>query len=161
MKRAFKHRWVTPLGRDLATVWAAVQAGIATETVQLTILHEKGTSRCGASIPPRSPSVAAAEAAAIRVIFIFAVAAALGCVRDAGCDPSPSARRRLPATNGGVIFNAPVFRGVPKGTQAGSPLRFRDRLHAPAAPSRRYRHTGIVTPLVTTRRSRGRHRRGL
>lgn len=145
--------WVTPLGRDLAGVWDAVQAGSAPEPARLTNPFN------GRSFPVWrvDPSTLADVARLPRlrrssVISHFAVAAAMDALRDAGCD---AARERLAvvfaATNGGVIYTRRFFEEVSiTGTQAGSPLLFPETVYnAPASHIAAVAGiTGVVTTLV-------------
>jgi hypothetical protein len=129
--------WVTPLGRDLATVWRAIRAG---ETAPTSLLESPSTGR---SFPVRRVDPALVEDVArlprlrrSSLISHFAVAAALDAVRDSGLQPDPARLGLVFATtNGGVIYTRRFFEGVAQsGAQAGSPLLFPETVYnAPAS----------------------------
>lgn len=129
--------WVTPLGRDLASVWAAIHAGEAAPT---SLLESPSTGR---SFPVRRVDPALVEDAArlprlrrSSLVSHFAVAAALDAVRDSGLQPDPARLGLVFATtNGGVIYTRRFYEGVAQsGAHAGSPLLFPETVYnAPAS----------------------------
>ncbi|MDD5201313.1 MAG: beta-ketoacyl synthase N-terminal-like domain-containing protein [Terrimicrobiaceae bacterium] len=129
--------WVTPLGRDPAAVWQAIQAGATPRPGELTNPFT-GRTHPIRRVDPASVADVAGRPRLRRssVISHFAVAAALDALRDAGCDP---ANERVAlvfaATNGGVIYTRRFFEDVSKtGAHAGSPLLFPETVYnAPAS----------------------------
>jgi hypothetical protein len=129
--------WVTPLGRDLATVWRAIRAGEAAST---TALESPFTHR---SFPVRRVDPKLVEDVARQprlrrssLISHFAVAAALDAVRDSALQPDPARLGLVFATtNGGVIYTRRFFEGIAQsGAHAGSPLLFPETVYnAPAS----------------------------
>jgi len=129
--------WVTPLGRDLANVWAAIRAGEAAPIAQLE------SPFTGHAFPVHRVDSTTVEDAARQprlrrssLISHFAVAAALDALRDSGLQPAPERLGLVFATtNGGVIYTRRFFEGVAKsGTHAGSPLLFPETVYnAPAS----------------------------
>ncbi len=147
--------WITPLGRDPASAWEAVQAGSAPEPTELTNPFN------ARSFPVRRIDTAmVADVARLprlrrsSVISHFAVAAALDALKDAGCGCNPLTERLavvFAATNGGVIYTRRFFEDVSKsGTQAGSPLLFPETVYnAPASHIAAVAGiNGVVTTLV-------------
>ncbi len=143
--------WVTPAGRDLASVWSAVRTGAVpplSEIVNPFDLRVFPVWRVDPAIvadAARLPRLRRSSA-----ISHFAVTAALDALRDSGCDP---ARERLgvvfAATNGGVIYTRRFFEEVSKsGTQAGSPLLFPETVYN--APASHIAAVAGITGTVTT-----------
>jgi hypothetical protein len=129
--------WVTPLGRDLASVWAAIRDRA---TALTSVLESPATGR---SFPVRRVDPALIEDAArlprlrrSSLISHFAVAAALDAVRDSAPQPDPARLGLVFATtNGGVIYTRRFYEGVAQsGAQSGSPLLFPETVYnAPAS----------------------------
>jgi 3-oxoacyl-(acyl-carrier-protein) synthase len=145
--------WVTALGRDLADVWAGVNAGARPAVKKIENPFNRRTFPAF-RVDPRTVADVARLPRLRRssAISHFASAAALDALRDAGCDP---ARERLAlvfaSSNGGVIYTRRFFEEVSRsGTNAGSPLLFPETVYnAPASHiAALLGITGIATTLV-------------
>ncbi len=129
--------WVTPLGRDLATVRLALQAGREAPASSL----ENPFNKRAFPVRPVAPEIVADVARQPRLrrssaLSLFAVAAAQDAMRDAGEWPAADRLALVFAsTNGGVIYTRRFFDDVSKsGTHAGSPVFFPETVYnAPAS----------------------------
>lgn len=130
--------WATPLGRDLETVWQAVQAG---REVEHGTLENPATTRV---FPVhRVPEEALRDVAGFSrlrrssVISHLAVAAASDAVAHAGLDADQLSRTALifATSDGGVAYTRRFYADVmERGEGAGSPLLFPETVYnAPAS----------------------------
>jgi 3-oxoacyl-(acyl-carrier-protein) synthase len=130
--------WVTPLGRDLASVWKAVNES---KPANVSGLENPISKR---SLPVlRVPDDLARDAASLprlrrsSLISHFAVAAATDAAASAGMTPEKLARTALvfAASDGGVIYTRRFYADVvERGEGAGSPLLFPETVYnAPAS----------------------------
>lgn len=130
--------WVTPLGRDLQTVWQAVKEDGRPAT------HPLENPRTGRIFPVgKIPAETVRDAAAFprlrrsSVISHYALAAALDAVADAGLDTEQLSRTALvfAASDGGVVYTRRFYADVvERGGGAGSPLLFPETVYnAPAS----------------------------
>ncbi len=132
--------WVTPLGSDLAEVWAKVRAG---ETATISSLGNSwgATDSVAFRVPAEAIASAARQPRLRRssAISRFAVVAGLNALADAGLtlDPAAAARTALvfAISNGGVIYTRRFFHEIVQaGAQAASPLLFPETVfNAPAS----------------------------
>jgi 3-oxoacyl-[acyl-carrier-protein] synthase III len=130
--------WVTPLGRDLATVAAAIRSG-ATPLVQ-RIENPHSHREHPAFTVDHALLADSEKLRRLRrssTISHLGVTAALDALADAGFDSTPPDRTALlfAASDGGVIYTRRFFAEIAdRGTQAGSPLLFPETVYnAPAS----------------------------
>lgn len=130
--------WVTPLGRDLTSVWTALKEGKKPEPMLLQ------SPIGGRSVPIlRVPEGVARDAASFprlrrsSTISHLAVAATLDAVAAARLTPEALKRTALvfTATDGGVVYTRKFYAEiVERGEGAGSPLLFPETVYnAPAS----------------------------
>jgi 3-oxoacyl-(acyl-carrier-protein) synthase len=130
--------WVTPLGRDLKSVWKAISEGQRPNT---TSLENPISKKCVPIL--RVPENLVRESAALprlrrsSIISHFAVAAAGDAVSCARLSPTELVRTALvfAASDGGVVYTRRFFSDVvERGEGAGSPLLFPETVYnAPAS----------------------------
>jgi 3-oxoacyl-[acyl-carrier-protein] synthase II len=129
--------WITPHGEDLTQVWNAVLAGTPAPVSELP-----GPTGCASHvatcIPPRMADAVARHPRLRRSsnISLFAAAATLGALRNAGIDPTAGAGNCalvFAATDGGVIYTRKFYDQVVR-QGSGSPLLFPETVYnAPAS----------------------------
>jgi hypothetical protein len=130
--------WVTPLGRDLKSVWKAI---CDNQSPSASRLENPVSKR---SVPVlRVPEHLVRDTMALprlrrsSIISHFAVAAATDAVESAGLTPEMLARTALifAASDGGVIYTRRFYADVvERGAGAGSPLLFPETVYnAPAS----------------------------
>ncbi len=125
--------WVTPLGRDLASVTAAVESG-ATPPVQ-RIENPFTHHEHSAYLVDRADLADSEKLRRLRrssTISHLAVTAAQDALAAAGFGTTPPDRTALlfAASNGGVIYTRRFFAEIAeRGTQAGSPLLFPETVY--------------------------------
>jgi 3-oxoacyl-(acyl-carrier-protein) synthase len=129
--------WITPQGEDLAQVWEAVLAGTPAPVSELP--GPAGLkSHPAACIPPKMVDAVARRPRLRRSsnISLFAAAATLAALRDAGIDPDSGAKNCalvFAATDGGVIYTRKFYDQVLR-QGSGSPLLFPETVYnAPAS----------------------------
>jgi 3-oxoacyl-(acyl-carrier-protein) synthase len=128
--------WVTPLGTGIREVWEAVRAGVAAPVRELPA--PAGSHPHSAAVVP--PALVAALARNPRLrrssnISLFAAAAALAALADAGIDPAAPGRLAIifSVTDGGVIYTRRFYDQVVR-EGSGSPLLFPETVYnAPAS----------------------------
>lgn len=129
--------WVTPIGRDQASVFSAISSG----KVPVVSLEK---SPSGVEVPAyRVPDDLTSDAAAFprlrrsSKISLFAVSAAIDAVQSAGLSTEQASRMGVvfAASNGGVIYTRRFFDSIIReGAGAGSPLLFPETVYnAPAS----------------------------
>ncbi len=125
--------WVTPLGRDLATVTTAIRAGA---TPPLQRIENPHSHRSHPAFTVDHALLADSEKLRrlrrSSTISHLAVTAALDALADAGIDSPPPDRTALlfAASDGGVIYTRRFFAEIAdRGTQAGSPLLFPETVY--------------------------------
>jgi hypothetical protein len=130
--------WITPLGRDMESVWQALCARKRLETTPL----ENPISKKSVPILRVPENIVRESAAAPRLrrssaISHFAVAAATDAITSARLSPKELARTALvfAASDGGVVYTRRFFSDVVEhGEGAGSPLLFPETVYnAPAS----------------------------
>lgn len=130
--------WITPLGRDVETVWKDIRAGAVAATQPVTN-PETGRVLQGRPVPPdlvqhlgRNPRLRRSS-----VISYFAVSAALDGIANAGLEVSSGLRTTLvfAVSNGGVQYTRRFYDQIAKqGANAASPLLFPETVYnAPAS----------------------------
>jgi hypothetical protein len=130
--------WVTPIGRDLDTVWKAICEKRRPDTSRL----ENPVSKRAMPVL-RVPEDLVRDTAALPrlrrsgIISHFAVAAATDATASAGMTPEKLARTALifVASDGGVVYTRRFYADVvERGEGAGSPLLFPETVYnAPAS----------------------------
>ena len=130
--------WVTPLGRDLQSVWKAICENKRPDTSRL----ENPISKRAVPVL-RVPENLVRDTAALprlrrsSIISHFAVAAATDATASAGMTPDKLARTALifAASDGGVVYTRRFYADVvERGEGAGSPLLFPETVYnAPAS----------------------------
>jgi 3-oxoacyl-(acyl-carrier-protein) synthase len=130
--------WVTPLGRDLESVWKAICENRRPDTSRL----ENPISKEAVPVL-RVPGDLVRDTAALprlrrsSIISHFAVAAATDAAAAAGMTPEKLARTALvfAASDGGVVYTRRFYADVvERGEGAGSPLLFPETVYnAPAS----------------------------
>ncbi len=146
--------WVTPAGRGLDPVWAAIRAGIQPEATKVSNpltgrIFPVFTATDIAPELARQPRLRRAS-----TISHLVVTAILDALADAGIDPAAAPDRLalvFAAADGGVVYTRKFFAEIAaNGVQAGSPLLFPETVYnAPlshAAASLGV--TGTATTLV-------------
>lgn len=126
--------WITPLGAGLDEVWDAILAG--TPAPVREIAGPPGLPGCkphfAAQVPPKLIEAVARNPRLRRSsnISLFAAAAALAALRDAGLNPeSPGACAIIFATcDGGVIYTRKFYDQVVR-EGSGSPLFFPETVY--------------------------------
>ena len=128
--------WVTPLGRDLEAVWQAIVRGERTSATEIDTGY-------GGKMPVlRIPEETLKDAAAFprlrrsSAISLFAVAAALDAVKQAGLDAGQLQRTALIFTSadGGVVYTRRFYAEiVERNAGAGSPLLFPETVYNASA----------------------------
>lgn len=128
--------WVTPFGRDLDTVWQAINAGKRTAPAEVD-------SGFGTKMPIlRVSDDTVKDAAAFprlrrsSSISLFAVAAALDAFASAGLDEEKLKRTALifTSSDGGVIYTRRFYADiVERNLGAGSPLLFPETVYNASA----------------------------
>ena len=128
--------WVTPLGRDLETVRAALEAGVTVEP-QFETPPNRSTPLPVLRIPPALVRDAAALPRLRRssVISHFAVAAAVDAAAELTSEQLARTALIFTATDGGVHYTRRFFGDIiERGPGAGSPLLFPETVYnAPAS----------------------------
>lgn len=128
--------WVTPLGRDLDSIWQAINAGQRPAPAEVD-------SAFGAKMPIlRVPENTVKDATAFprlrrsSSISLFAVAAALDAASSAGLDEEKLKRTALifTSSDGGVIYTRRFYADiVERNLGAGSPLLFPETVYNASA----------------------------
>jgi hypothetical protein len=123
--------WVTPLGCGLEEVWQAIQAGIPAPFRELPGPPGE-RSHFAAGVPPKLVNAIAREPRLRRSsnISLFAAAASLAALRDAGLAPESLGRCALifAVSDGGVIYTRKFYDQVVR-EGAGSPLLFPETVY--------------------------------
>jgi 3-oxoacyl-(acyl-carrier-protein) synthase len=123
--------WITPQGDDLAKVWDAVLAGTPAPVSDLPGLNGY-PAHTAACIPPRLVDAVARQPRLRRSsnISLFAAAAALAALRDAGIDPPGAGNCALvcAVSDGGVIYTRKFYDQVVR-QGSGSPLLFPETVY--------------------------------
>jgi hypothetical protein len=132
--------WVTPLGADLDEVWARLDRG---DVAEEKVLANPETGRTHRYMPVpanlldavgRNPRLRRSSA-----ISLFAVAAGLAAVDDAGLKMTPEVAARTAVvfaiSNGGVLYTRKFYEQIVKqGANGASPLLFPETVYnAPAS----------------------------
>jgi 3-oxoacyl-(acyl-carrier-protein) synthase len=123
--------WITPLGASLDEVWDAILAGTPAPVREL---HGPPGSRphLAAAVPPKLADDVARTPRLRRSsdISLFAAAACLAAMRDAGIDPANAGRCALvfAVSDGGVIYTRKFYGQVVR-EGAGSPLLFPETVY--------------------------------
>jgi 3-oxoacyl-(acyl-carrier-protein) synthase len=123
--------WITPLGAGLAEVWDAILAGAPPPLRELD--GPPGHApHVAASVPPALVEAVARNPRLRRSsnISLFAAAACLDALRDAGLDAASPGRCALifAVSDGGVIYTRKFYDQVVRGG-AGSPLLFPETVY--------------------------------
>ena len=128
--------WVTPFGAELEQPWEAILAGTPPPLRELAgpAGHE---AHFAAAVPPGIADSLARNPRLRRSsnISLFAAAAAMAALRDAGIDPASPGRCALifATSDGGVIYTRKFFGQVAR-EGSGSPLLFPETVYnAPAS----------------------------
>ena len=132
--------WVTPLGANLNEVWERLDRGDVAEEKALTN-PESGRTHRFMPVPPklldavgRNPRLRRSSA-----ISLFAVAAGMAAIEDAGLKMTPEVAARTAVvfaiSNGGVLYTRKFYEQIVKqGANAPSPLLFPETVYnAPAS----------------------------
>jgi hypothetical protein len=123
--------WITPLGAGLDEVWEAILAGTPAPTRELPgpAGREPHFAAC---VPPGLVDAVARHPRLRRSsnISLFAAAAALAALRDAGLDPARPGKCALvfAVSDGGVIYTRKFYDQVVR-EGAGSPLLFPETVY--------------------------------
>ncbi len=123
--------WITPLGAGLDEVWDAILAGAPPPLRELAGPPGRAP-HFAASVPPALVDAVAHNPRLRRSsnISLFAAAACLAALRDAGLDPASPGRCALvfAVSDGGVIYTRKFYDQVVHGG-AGSPLLFPETVY--------------------------------
>jgi hypothetical protein len=128
--------WITPQGDDLAQVWDAVLAGTPPPVKEMP--GPAGMRAHTAACVPAKLVDAVARHPRLRRssnISLFAAAATLAALRDAGIDPEKAGNCALvfAVTDGGVIYTRKFYEQIVR-QGSGSPLLFPETVYnAPAS----------------------------
>jgi hypothetical protein len=120
--------WITPLGAGLDEVWEGVLAGTPPPVRELP----GGKGHLAAAVPPKLIDAVARNPRLRRSsnISLFAAAACLAALRDAGLDPASPGKCAMifAVSDGGVIYTRKFYDQVVR-EGAGSPLLFPETVY--------------------------------
>jgi hypothetical protein len=123
--------WVTPLGAGLDEVWDAIVAGTQAEVKELPGPAGR-RPRYAAKVPPKLVDDIARNPRLRRSsnISLFAAAAALSALKDAGLDPAKPGKIAVicAVSDGGVIYTRKFYDQVMR-EGSGSPLLFPETVY--------------------------------
>lgn len=132
--------WITPLGADLAQVFAALEAGTIADTRPLEN-PETGRLHSCRMVPPKQVEALARNPRLRRSspISYFGIAAAQAALADAGLTITPELADRIAivfaVSNGGVVYTRRFYEQIVKqGANVASPALFPETVYnAPAS----------------------------